>query len=71
MVYGLVLVDDDYICLTNINRQIHALHSTVGKSKVEIMKARILDINPEATVTVYKEPYNSESENYYPMIAIM
>ncbi len=60
-VYGLVLVDDDHICLTNINRQIHALHSTVGKSKVEIMKARILDINPEATVTVYKEPYNSES----------
>lgn len=57
----LVLVDDDDICLTNINRQIHALRSTVGKSKVETMKARILDINPKAEVTTYQELYNSES----------
>lgn len=56
-----VLVDDDDICLTNINRQIHALRSTVGKSKVETMKARILDINPKAIVTTYQELYNSES----------
>lgn len=56
-----VLVDDDDICLTNINRQIHALRSTVGKSKVETMKARILDINPKAEVTAYQELYNSES----------
>lgn len=60
-IYEIVLVDDDDICLTNINRQIHALFSTVGKSKVETMKARILDINPKATVTIYKELYNSES----------
>lgn len=56
-----VLVDDDDICLTNINRQIHALRSTVGKSKVETMKARILDINPKAIVTTYQELYTSES----------
>ncbi|ABW19247.1 tRNA threonylcarbamoyladenosine dehydratase [Alkaliphilus oremlandii] len=56
-----VLVDDDDICLTNINRQIHALRSTVGKSKVETMKARILDINPKAEVIAYQELYNSES----------
>lgn len=56
-----VLVDDDDICLTNINRQIHALRSTVGKSKVETMKARILDINPKAEVTTYQELYNTES----------
>ena len=56
-----VLVDDDDICLTNINRQIHALRSTVGKSKVETMKVRILDINPKAEVTTYQELYNSES----------
>lgn len=55
------LVDDDDICLTNINRQIHALRSTVGKSKVETMKVRILDINPKAEVVTYKELYNSES----------
>ena len=69
-VYGLVLADGDNICLTNINRQIHALYSTVGKSKVDTMKVRILDINPKATVTIYKEFYNSENaerllaENY-------
>lgn len=60
-VYRIVLVDGDDICLTNINRQIHALHSTVGRPKVEIMKVRILDINPEAVVTIYKEFYNSEN----------
>ncbi|MFW5649390.1 MAG: tRNA threonylcarbamoyladenosine dehydratase [Candidatus Alkaliphilus sp. MAG34] len=60
-VYRIVLIDGDDICLTNINRQIHALHSTVGKSKVETMKARILDINPKAEVIIYKEYYNSES----------
>ncbi|MCC5911526.1 MAG: tRNA threonylcarbamoyladenosine dehydratase [Clostridiaceae bacterium] len=56
-----ILVDDDDICLTNINRQIHATRSTVGKSKVEVMKDRIKDINPKAEVTVFKELYNSES----------
>lgn len=57
----LVLIDDDDICLTNLNRQIHALRSTVGKSKVETMKYRILDINSKVTVTTYQELYNSES----------
>ncbi|MDR5658075.1 tRNA threonylcarbamoyladenosine dehydratase [Serpentinicella sp. ANB-PHB4] len=56
-----VLIDDDDICLTNINRQIHATRSTVGKAKVEVMKDRILDINPKAKVTVFKELYTSES----------
>lgn len=46
----LVLVDNDLICLTNINRQIHATSRTVGKKKTETMKARILDINPQAVV---------------------
>lgn len=57
----LVLVDDDDICLTNINRQIHATRSNIGKSKVHTMKERILDINPMAQVITYKELYNSES----------
>src|SRR5690554_579741 len=57
----LVLVDDDDICLTNINRQIHATRSTVGKSKVEMMKKRIIDINPKADVITYKELYNNKS----------
>ena len=46
----LILIDKDNIDATNINRQIHALGSTVGKSKVEVMRERILDINPAAQV---------------------
>ena len=53
----LVLVDDDNVCVTNINRQIHASHETVGKPKVEIMRERIVDINPRAEVEVYQEFY--------------
>lgn len=56
-----VLVDDDDICLTNINRQIHATRKTVGKAKVDIMKERVLEINPKANVVVHKELYNSDS----------
>ncbi|ADY56570.1 UBA/THIF-type NAD/FAD binding protein [Syntrophobotulus glycolicus DSM 8271] len=48
------LIDFDDICLTNINRQIHALHSTIGKAKVNVMKDRILDINPRAIVQTYQ-----------------
>ena len=46
----LILIDKDDIDATNINRQIHALNSTVGKSKVEIMRERIHEINPAAQV---------------------
>ncbi len=47
-----ILVDNDVVSITNLNRQIIALHSTVGKSKVEVMAERIRDINPDAKVTV-------------------
>ncbi len=47
------LVDNDTVSLSNINRQIIALHSTVGKNKVDVMKERIFDINPEITVNAY------------------
>ncbi len=53
-----VIVDDDTICITNINRQIHATHQTVGRSKVEVMKQRILEINPKAEVTAYHAFYS-------------
>jgi len=46
----LILIDNDVICDTNINRQIHALGSTIGMSKAEVMKNRILDINSDAIV---------------------
>jgi tRNA A37 threonylcarbamoyladenosine dehydratase len=57
----LVLVDYDDVCVTNINRQIHATTSTVGRAKVEVMRDRILDINPEARVDAIKMLYNSDS----------
>lgn len=48
------LIDCDRVSLSNINRQIIALHSTVGKYKVEVMKERVLDINPDAVVNVHQ-----------------
>lgn len=49
----IILVDFDKVDITNINRQIHALNSTVGKYKVEVMRDRILDINPNIKVDIY------------------
>ncbi len=57
----LVLIDHDEVDITNINRQIPALHSTIGKSKVEVMKNRVLDINPSGKVVAYKKLYNKDS----------
>ena len=48
------LIDDDKVCLTNLNRQIIATRKTVGKYKVEVMRERILEINPEADVRIHK-----------------
>lgn len=50
----LIIIDYDKYDVTNINRQLGALHSTIGKYKVDVMKERILDINPNATVEAYK-----------------
>lgn len=51
------LIDDDKVCLTNINRQIYATRKTVGKYKADVAKERILEINPQAEVHVYKTFY--------------
>lgn len=48
------LIDDDKVCLTNLNRQIIATRKTVGKYKAEVMKERILEINPDCEVNVHK-----------------
>ena len=56
-----VLVDDDCVCLTNLNRQLHATRKTIGKPKVEVMKERILDINPKAEVEVHQKFYMPET----------
>ena len=48
------LVDNDDVNITNVNRQIFALHSTIGKPKIEVAKNRMLDINPNIKITTYK-----------------
>ena len=58
-----ILVDKDVVSETNINRQIIATTKTVGKDKVEIAKERILEINPNAKVEVFKEFYSKENSN--------
>ena len=57
-----ILVDDDEVCLTNLNRQIHATRKTIGKYKAELMRDRILEINPDAKVEVFKEFFMPDSE---------
>lgn len=57
----LALVDDDEVSLTNINRQIIATHSTIGKPKVQVARERVLDINPEAVVHTYQTFYLPEN----------
>ena len=60
------LIDDDKVCLTNINRQIIATRKTIGKYKVDVMKERMLDINPEVEVTVHKCFFLPENADEFP-----
>ena len=62
---ALDLIDDDRVCLTNLNRQLFALRSTVGKYKVDVARERILDINPNCAVTTYKTFYMPESREQF------
>ena len=59
------LIDNDAVSLTNINRQIIALHSTVGRPKVEVMRERVLDINPNCRVFTYKTFYTPETADEF------
>ena len=63
----LILIDKDVIDVTNINRQIHALTSNVGKPKVEVMRERILNINPSARVDAIQKFYltDEDAENFF------
>ncbi len=59
------LIDDDKICLTNLNRQIHATRKTIGKYKVDAAKERALDINPDIVVNVHKTFYLPETADEF------
>jgi len=60
------LIDDDKVCLTNLNRQIIATRKTVGKYKVDVMRERILDINPDAQVRDHKCFFLPENADEFP-----
>lgn len=62
---ALDLIDDDKVCLTNLNRQIIATRKTVGKYKVDVMQERIFEINPNAAVTTYKTFYTPETSGEF------
>lgn len=59
------IIDSDTVCLSNLNRQIIATRSSVGRYKVDVMKDRILDINPDCQVTVYKCFYLPETKGMF------
>ncbi len=59
------IIDDDKVCLTNINRQIYATRKTIGQYKVDVAKERILDINPDIKVTAYKTFYTPETSSQF------
>ncbi len=60
------LIDNDKVCLTNLNRQIIATRKTIGKYKTDVMKERILDINPDAEVNTYKCFFLPENASDFP-----
>ena len=61
----LTLVDSDLICITNINRQLHATTQTVGEVKTEALKKRLLEINPSAEIQTLHKIYEPENSNSF------
>ena len=62
---ALDLIDDDKVCLTNLNRQIIATRKTVGKYKVDVAEERVHDINPDCQVKTYKTFYLPETQDQF------
>ena len=59
------IIDDDRVCLTNVNRQIFATRKTVGQYKVDVAESRILEINPNAVVNKYKTFYSPQTAEQF------
>ena len=62
---ALDLIDDDKVCLTNLNRQIIATRKTVGKYKVDVAEERVHDIDPDIKVTTYKTFFGPETQDSF------
>ena len=63
----MTLIDPDTVSVSNINRQLEALHSTVGRNKAEVMRERLLDIDPQAEITALPVFYGAENAAQYPL----
>lgn len=61
----LTIVDSDRICVTNINRQLMATTKTVGQVKVDVLKSRLLEINPTAEITALQQIYSTETSDSF------
>lgn len=61
----LTIVDSDRICITNINRQLHATTCTVGEVKTDALKKRLLEINPYASITDIQKIYNKDNQDFF------
>ena len=64
-IHFLTIVDSDRICITNVNRQLHATMQTVGEVKTEALKKRLLEINPEAEITTKQKIYNASTHDLF------
>ena len=64
-IHHLTIVDSDRICATNINRQIMATTETVGQVKVEVLKKRLLSINPNAEIIALEQVYCAETADSF------
>jgi tRNA A37 threonylcarbamoyladenosine dehydratase len=62
---NLTIVDSDRICITNINRQLHATTATVGEVKTDALKKRLLEINPSANITDIQKIYNKDNHDFF------
>lgn len=61
----LTIVDSDRVCITNINRQLHATTQTVGQVKTEALKKRLLEINPLAEINAIQKIYNQRNHDFF------
>jgi len=61
----LTIVDSDRVCITNINRQLHATTQTVGEVKTEALKKRLLEINPSAEINAIQKIYNQRNHDFF------
>ena len=64
-IVNLTIVDSDRICVTNINRQLHATTKTVGEVKTDALKKRLLEINPNAKIIDIQKIYNTETNDFF------